>query len=176
MRYVALLRGVNVGGKNKLPMKDLAALFAAAACTEVETYIQSGNVVFEAPRGAESRLPALLGRELDRRFGLKVPVVMRTAAELRDVVVGCPVTGHELEHLHVAFLADRPDARRVATLDPERSPPDTFRVRGREIYLHLPNGVARTRLTNAYLDATLATTSTLRNWRTVQKLLELVRR
>ena len=76
--------------------------------------------------------------------------------------------------LHVAFLADAPDRRSAGALDRARSPGDTFELRGREIYLHLPNGVARTRLTNAYLDATLATTSTLRNWRTVLALLEMI--
>jgi uncharacterized protein (DUF1697 family) len=78
------------------------------------------------------------------------------------------------ETLHVLFLADPPSPRRVADLDPDRSPPDAFVVLGQEVYLRLPHGAARTKLTNAYFDARLATTSTGRNWRTVTKLLALM--
>ncbi len=78
--------------------------------------------------------------------------------------------------LHVAFLADVPEAQRVAALDSRRSPGDSFEIRGRHIYLWLPNGVARTKLTNDYFDRTLRTTSTLRNWNTVQKLLGMTRK
>ena len=81
--------------------------------------------------------------------------------------------GAETDKLHVVFLAELPDAERVEALDPDRSPPDEFVVRGREIYLHCPNGLARSKLTNSYFDARLSTTSTMRNWKTVRKLLEL---
>jgi uncharacterized protein (DUF1697 family) len=76
--------------------------------------------------------------------------------------------------LHVAFLAATPGPSKIAALDPNRSPPDEFAVHGREIYLRLPNGVARTKLTNAHFDSKLGTTSTLRNWRTVVKLVDLI--
>jgi len=173
--YVALLRGINVGGKNKLPMADLTAIFNGAGCTQVQTYIQSGNVVFSAPPGSTNRLPDLVATRIARRFGFVVPVVLRTGHELSRVAAGNPFlkSGAEAASLHVAFLADEPDRRLVAALDPNRSPGDSFKVRGREIYLCLPDGVARTRLTNDYFDSTLATTSTLRNWRTVLKLVEI---
>jgi uncharacterized protein (DUF1697 family) len=102
-------------------------------------------------------------------------VVTRTAGELRGVLRGNPFlrAGAEAETLHVMFLADRPTPARVAALDSRRSPPDEFEVKGREVYLRLPNGGARTKLTNAYFDAKLATTSTVRNWRTVLKLVEM---
>lgn len=166
--YVALLRGINVGGKNKLPMAELARTFTAAGCRDVRTYIQSGNVVFAAsPRLAAPKLAASLR--------LKVPVVMRSSDELREIAARNPFLkqGLDPESLHVAFLAEVPTRSRVASLDPERSPGDAFVPRGREIYLHLPNGVARTKLTTAWFDSKLATTSTFRNWRTVLKLLEM---
>ena len=81
--------------------------------------------------------------------------------------------GAETDKLHVVFLADLPDGAHVEALDPNRSPSDEFAVLGREIYLHCPNGLARTKLTNNYFDSRLSTTSTMRNWRTVLKLLEL---
>jgi len=173
--HIALLRGINVGGRNKLPMKDLVAMFTDAGCDGVRTYIQSGNVVFSAKRALARRVPALITQAIADRLGLRVPLVMRTAAELEKVVAGNPFlrAGADPKKLHVAFLAKQPTAARVATLQPDRSPPDEFSVRGREIYLHCPNGVARTKLTNAYFDARLTTTTTVRNWNTVLKLCEL---
>jgi uncharacterized protein (DUF1697 family) len=105
-----------------------------------------------------------------------VPVVLRTAAEIRDAVRHNPYLeqGAPEETLHVVFLADQPDEQRIARLDPDRSPPDAFVVRGREVYLRLPNGAGRTKLTNDYLDRTLATISTARNWRTACQLLALM--
>ena len=173
--YVALLRGINVGGKNRLSMKDLVAIFAEAGCDDVQTYIQSGNVVFRAAEAHASRIPARITTAISGRLGFRAPVVMRTAGELRTIARGNPFlrAGADPDALHVMFLSDRPPPRKVAALDPKRSPPDEFEVRGREIYLRCPNGVARTKLTNAYFDTKLSTTSTMRNWRTVLKLVEL---
>lgn len=173
--HVALLRGINVGGKNKLPMKDLRMMFEEAGCRNVETYIQSGNVIFQVRPAIARRLPVLIAEAVSERFGLRAPVVTRTADELGDIVRGNPFlpVGADPDTLHVVFLADRPGATRVGSLDPNRSPPDEFAVHGREIYLQCPNGIGRTKLTNAYFDAKLGTTSTMRNWKTVRKLLEL---
>ncbi|MFN7971216.1 MAG: DUF1697 domain-containing protein [Acidobacteriota bacterium] len=170
--HVALLRGVNVGGKNRLPMKDLAAIFADAGCRSVTTYIQSGNAIFDAPAVVARGLPAAISRRIERRFGIRVPVVMRTAAELGAVTRNNPfvAAGADPSLLHVAFLADLPASRDIAVLDPDRSPPDELSVDGREIYLRLPNGVAKTKFSNAYFDAKLRTTSTWRSWRTVLEL------
>ncbi len=173
--HVALLRSINVGGRNKLPMKDLAAIFTEAGCRDVKTYIQSGNVVFEAEDSLARRLPKSISTAILERFGYHVPVVMRTAEALVEVVEGNPFLEPDIDikKLHVAFLADRPTEERVSALDTERSSPDELALHGREIYLRLPNGVARTKLTNKYFDSKLATTSTVRNWKTVLKLVEM---
>ena len=173
--HVALLRGINVGGKNKLPMKDLVAVFVAAGCKDVRTYIQSGNVVLCAPAALAKELPHLVSAAIAKRFGLRVPVVMRSEAELTRALTSNPFlkAGKDPDRLHVAFLADRPSPKLVARVDAKRSPPDELVLSGREIYLHLPNGVAKTKLTNAYFDAQLETTSTIRNLRTVLALVEL---
>jgi uncharacterized protein (DUF1697 family) len=161
---VALLRGVNVSGHNRLPMAALRAVLTDAGFHDVRTYIQSGNVGFRAPAALARRLPALIARH----FGLTVPAVLRTTAELRAVVRANPFlrAGADPRGCYVAFLADRPTRARVAALDPDRSPPDRFAVRGREVYLWLRNGAARTKLTADWFDARLATVSTHRNWRT----------
>jgi uncharacterized protein (DUF1697 family) len=173
--YLALLRGVNVGGKNKLPMKDLVGMFVEAGCEDVRSYIQSGNVVFRADALVAAELPGRISTRIADRFGHRPPVILRTGEELREVLANNPFLagGAGEETLHVMFLADLPDAEAVGRLDPDRSPPDAFAVRGREVYLQLPHGVANSKLTNAYFDSKLATISTARNWRTVAKLVEM---
>lgn len=174
--YIALLRGINVGGKNKLPMKDLASLFTHAGCNDVRTYIQSGNVIFHAPSRVAQQLPVQIAQQIEKRFGFKIPVVLRTTEQLASVIHNNPFlpAGVPQEQLHVYFLADLPQASHIAQLDPNRSTPDVYLLRGQEIYLQLPNGMARTKLTNAYFDAKLSTICTARNWNTVLKLYELM--
>lgn len=176
--YIALLRGINVGGRNKLPMADLVDMFTDAGCENVRTYIQSGNVVFTAPTDVARALPQTIPQRINDRLGLSVPVITRRADELAAILDSNPylkAADTDTKALHVAFLSHAPDKRRVAQLDPARSPGDSFEVRGSVIYLHLPNGVARTKLTNDYFDATLDVVATLRNWRTVEKLNAMVR-
>ena len=176
--HVALLRGINVSGKNKLPMAELAQMFESAGCRDVETYIQSGNVVFAANARLAPRLPAIIEQAILSSFDYQVPVVMRSASELAAVIRNNPFVAKptDTKALHVAFLADRPTSTQLASLDPHRSPPDRFVVRGSEIYLCCPNGIGRSKLTNAYFDTRLETTSTFRNWKTVTRLFEIVGR
>ncbi len=173
--HAALLRGINVGGKNKLPMATLVGMFTQADCAEVRTYIQSGNVVFLATPAAAKHTAHLVARQIREQFGFQTPIVLRTADELRRIAANNPFlpSDADVKTLHVVFLAERPDKRRTAALDADRSPGDAFCAVGREVYLHLPNGVARTRFTNNYFDAALGTVSTMRNWRTLLRLVEM---
>ncbi|MBI1826131.1 MAG: DUF1697 domain-containing protein [Planctomycetes bacterium] len=173
--YVALLRGINVGGKNSIPMRELAAMFAKADCADVRTYIQSGNVIFTASPKCAKMLPKLMAEQIEHRFGFHVPVIIRSADELQRVATKNPFLRRDIEpdQCHVAFLANTPNKADAAELDPRRSPGDSFMIQGQEIYLHLPKGVAKSKLTNAYFDSKLRTVSTVRNWRTVLKLIEL---
>lgn len=173
--YVALLRGINVGGRNKLPMADLKEMFEKAGCKQVQTYIQSGNLIFNAPPDLVARLPEIIGGEIIDKFGYSIPIVTRAGDEMGRIIRENPFlsAGADEKKLHVVFLADPPDETRTAALDPDRSPLDEFFLHGREIYLHLPNGVGRTKFTNAYFDSKLGTISTVRNWRTTLKLHEL---
>lgn len=171
--HVALLRGINVGGKNILPMKDLKRLFENAGAMDVRTYIQSGNVVFRAGEKVVATLAERIGDAIRREFGFDSPVILRSAGELREAIAKNPFAEEDSERVHVMFLRDAPGAERIAKLDPDRSPPDRFALLGREVYLHLPGGVGKSKLTNAYFDATLATVGTIRNGRTVTTLLAM---
>ncbi len=174
--YLALLRGINVGGKNKLPMKDLSGLFTDAGCASVRTFIQSGNVIFRAAPALAQGLPSLITQRIEERSGYRIPIILRTAEELGNAIRRNPflAAGAPEKTLHVYFLAGLPDPQDVAALDPHRYAPDTFLVREREIYLELPNGMGHTKLTNSYFDSRLHTTSTARNWNTVLQLHELM--
>ncbi|MFO0760003.1 MAG: DUF1697 domain-containing protein [Byssovorax sp.] len=174
---IALLRGVNVGGKNPVPMKELAALFAKLGCASVRTYIQSGNVVFQVPEDLLDDLAKRLAAGIAQRFGVTSPVVLRSAEAFAQAAARNPflAEGADPDKLHLMFLAAAADKERVARLDPGRSPPDRFIVTGAEVYLHCPNGLARSKLTNDYFDRTLGTTSTVRNLRTVGALIEMTR-
>jgi uncharacterized protein (DUF1697 family) len=173
--YVALLRGINVGGKNSLPMKDLAAIFEKAGCSQVATYIQSGNVVFKADAKLAQQISGVISKEVKKGFKLEVPVVVRSAQELLKIAKANPFfkKGGTVDTVHVAFLVHTPRKTAIQSLDAQRSPGDAFEVAGSEVYLHCPNGFGRTKLTNQYFDSKLATTSTIRNWKTVLKLVEM---
>ena len=174
MTHLALLRGINVGGKASLPMKELAGLFAAAGAASVRTYIQSGNVIFRAADPA--LVTAAVTAEVARIYGYPGRIVLRSAEELRGAYTSNPFqkAGAPVETLHLYFLADSPAPAAVMALDPDRSPGDSFAVVGRDIFLHLPNGMARTKLTNAFFDTQLKMVSTARNWKTVAKLVEMM--
>lgn len=175
---MALLRGINLGGRHRITMGELARVFTEAGAARVETLIQSGNVAFEAAPRAVPELVEAAAAALRQRLGTEIPVIVRSVAELAAVTRKNPflLRGEDPERLHVAFLREKPAPAAVAALDPGRSKPDAFVVQGREIYLCLPHGVARTRLTNDWFDRSLDTKSTLRNWRTTLSLLELASR
>lgn len=171
-RHIALLRGINVGGHNKIPMKALQALCQALGHTDVVTYIQSGNVVFDDPSSDGEALAVALQRGIVQTFGLDIAVQLRSAEAMAAVMAGNPFLAKGLEpsRLHVVFLAEVPTAAAVAALDPQRSPADAFAVVDRQVYLHLPNGAAETKLTIDYFERKLGTRATARNWLTVAKL------
>ena len=173
--YVALLRGINVGGRNRLPMDELARSFEQAGCVSVRTYIQSGNVVFTAAPSIALKARESVAAAVSARVGTEIPVILRPVADLVRVVEENPFLAESQDPrtLHVGFLSDRPSPDRVLSLDPDRSPPDEFVVRGKEIYLRLPNGMSGTRFTASYVERVLATPATFRNWRTVENLLKI---
>lgn len=173
-RFVALLRGINVGGRRKVGMEDLREVLRSLGHTDVETYLQTGNAVFTTTRTDAAALAREIEDEIGRQLGSDAKVLVRTPAELAALVDANPFPRAVTEpsKLHVAFLSETPDAERVASIDPARFAPDEFRVGERAIYLWYPNGAGRTKLTNDLLERRLGVTATSRNWNTVLKLLE----
>lgn len=153
-------------------MADLREVVESLGHDDVRTYIQSGNVIFSA-----KRLPASSSLEsaIEKRFGLKVDVMLRTPAQLAKVVERDPFPKADRSKLHVGFMARAPGAAAVRKIDADSFLPEQFAVVGSELYLHLPNGMARTKLPDFVLRR-LKVPTTIRNWNTVMKLVELSRR
>jgi uncharacterized protein (DUF1697 family) len=173
--YVALLRAVNVGGNNKLPMKALGALCEAHGCTLVQTYIQSGNVVFRAAAKTAAAFPRALKERIKKDFGFETTLILRTADEMRAVTLNNPYfkPGVDTRFLHVTFLADEPNLTQVVKLNPVCVDDEAFSLRGKEIFLYLPNGSGRSKMAAYGFDKILHTVGSTRNWQTVNKLLAL---
>jgi uncharacterized protein (DUF1697 family) len=173
--YVALLRGINVGGRTKVGMADLRQVFVGLGHAEVSTYLQSGNVLFKSRDRSPSRLAEAIERRIAQDLGMTVTVLLRTGDDLAQVVANNPFLGRETDFakLHVTFLADAPERDRAARLETPGDGPDEFALVGREIYLLCPNGYGKTKLNNTYLERRLGVAATTRNWNTVTKLCEL---
>jgi uncharacterized protein (DUF1697 family) len=175
MRYVALLRGINVGGNKKLSMADLRELLLSLGYADVMTYLQSGNALFTSPRDDPTELAQKIEHQIARDLGLQVSVLIRTRQELATVVEGNPFQSATATptRLHVSFLSASPNGERLAEIDPGRFEPDEFRIGDRVIYLLLPDGFHGTKLTNEFWERRLGLRATTRNWNTVTKLLSL---
>jgi len=173
--YVSLLRAVNVGGRNRLPMAGLRDCYADLGHGGVVTYLQSGNVVSQGPDRSAAALASKVTAALRDTFGIDVAVLVRTAAELDRLVAAMPFAPADPDDksLHVTFLPGRAPASAVAELEADRFLPDRARVRGREVYLQVPGRYGRTRLTNAYVERLVGAHATTRNWRTVTELCRL---
>jgi uncharacterized protein (DUF1697 family) len=173
--FVAMLRGINVGGRSSLPMTDLRRITESCGHTDVRTYIQSGNVVFSTPgRPSAAKVATELRRKIAGQTSLDPDIAVRTKAQMDKVVEGNPfvVDGADPTHLHVVFLIDDTRPAAVGELDLERYAPESLVVRGNEVYLYLPNGMGRSKLA-ADLARKRDAVGTARNWRTVTKLAEM---
>jgi uncharacterized protein (DUF1697 family) len=173
---ISLLRGVNVGGHNKIRMEELRELHESLGLRHAQTYVQSGNVVFRTDARDFTRLSKRIADAIEQRFAFRPGVVLRTAADLRGVIAANPFASRrdlDPRRLLVLFLASEPpaDAReRILRIETQ---PDELRTLGRELYIYYPNGMARPKVAWTFIEKILQTPGTGRNWNTVRKLLEM---
>jgi uncharacterized protein (DUF1697 family) len=173
MRVAALLRGINIGRSKRIAMPELRAIVEELGHTDVETYLQSGNVVFAPKPRSPKDLAASLGAAVAEATGHDVAVVTRTGAELRKVVASNPYPVDDPTRVVVAFLAAAVDLDDLALGDLATYRPDELTIVGREIYVSVPNGQGRSKLMKALTESRLPAALTVRNWRTVTALAEL---
>jgi uncharacterized protein (DUF1697 family) len=174
MRVAGLLRGVNLG-RRQLKMAELRAAVESLGHTDVETYLQSGNVVFAPAKGAVAKdLGSGISAALDETVGMDVHVLIRTAAELRKIVAGDPYRREDPTKVVVAFLEHAVDAKPAKQLHLPDFDPEGLTIKGTEIYLDLPGGQARSKLLDALnRKKVFGTKATSRNWRTVVALRDM---
>ena len=176
MKYIALIRGINIGRNKRIKMADLVKTLESLGFKNVKTYLQSGNVIFEHDSTDIWEIARSIERKIGETFSFSVDVIIRTKDELENTVKGNPFIKEpdiELDNLHVTFLSDIPDQKTVLNLDINKAENEKFEIIGREVYLYCPNGYARTKLKNDMFEKKLNTTATTRNWKTTNKLLEL---
>ena len=173
---ISMLRGVNVGGHNKIKMDALRALYASLKLRDAQTYVQSGNVIFRTDERDVSRLTKRIEDGIERKFGFRPNVILRTAAEMRDVIARNPFAkrrGIEPSKLLVSFLASDPGEEAQEKVRQMKCDPEELRIEGRELYIYFPNGIGRSKLPWAGLGKMLKTAGTGRNWNSVRKMLEM---
>ena len=172
---VILLRGVNVGGNNRVPMADFKALLEGVGGQDVRTYIQSGNAVLRLGAGSVKGLGPAVEAALKKKLGISVPVIVRSGPELAAAMKGHPYVkaGDDAKTLHVGFLAAAPSPAIIKALDPPTGLGEAVTVVGAHAYLRYAQGVGKSKLTNAWFDRKLGTVMTVRNWATCQALLQL---
>jgi len=175
--FVSLLRGINVGGHKKIRMADLRGMYEGLGLVEVQSYIQSGNVVFGSPGGEAGALSRQIEAAIEREFGFEVPVMIRTLGELRQVVECCPFGPVDVEKdgakVLVTFLSGEPAEAGKEWLEGLVVGSDRLVVVGREVYWHCPGGFGNSKLSMTALEKKLGVSATGRNWKTVQRLVEM---
>jgi len=174
-RYALLLRGVNVGTKNSLPMTELRKMLEKVGCTDVKTYVQSGNAVFATKLG-EAALTTAIEHAIEAYMGRPIATTLRTLEEMKAIVDGNPFgkVATKPAYLCVTFLAHAPTKTQALPLQAQDWKPELFKIAGREIYTWHPNGQGRSPLATALGKLPFRGAITTRNWNTVRKLLEML--
>jgi uncharacterized protein (DUF1697 family) len=172
---ISMLRGVNVGGHHKIKMDALRALYESLKLDAPRTYVQSGNVLF---RTKEKNSPALVKKiqnAIERKFGFRPEVILRTTAELKSAIAASPFTGRDLEpgKILVTFLAGDAGPESRDKLLALKDYPEEFHLRGRELHIYFPDGMGKSKLPWSKIEKLLATPGTARNWNSVTKMLAI---
>ncbi|MEO8574772.1 MAG: DUF1697 domain-containing protein [Pyrinomonadaceae bacterium] len=175
MRYVALLRGINVGGNVMIKMADLKSSFEKLGLKNVVSYINSGNLAFDSAKATEEKICAKIEKIIEADFGKQIPVMIRDQAAIKDVLDHDPFKGQYETHkqMHVLFMKETMPKEKQQQLTAAQTDDEKFEIRGREIFALLKAGVADSLLGKGFIEKKLKVATTGRNWRTVEKLAEL---
>ena len=174
--YVSFLRGINVSGQKKILMADLKLLFESLGFSNVETYIQSGNVIFNTDKKlTDVKLAKLIEEKIIEQYSFDVPVIIRTVQELQNIISSNPYQNDknmDMENLYVTFLAKHPNATNLEKLDNINYLPDTFEILDKEIYIDC-SSYGTTKLSNSFFENKLKVSATTRNWKTINNIIQL---
>ena len=175
--YVAMLRGINVSGQKTIKMDRLRELCSGLGFRNVQTYVQSGNIVFQTQTENPAAVSKSIGETIHRYFGFDAPVIIRTSKELGNVITINPFLKEkdiDSTKLHVTFLSETAQKNSLKNLEALSPGPDRFYAAPHEIYLYCPGGYGKTRLSNIAIERALSARATTRNWKTTRTLFEMV--
>jgi len=173
--YISILRGINVSGKNIIKMVALKNLFEGLGFQNVSTYIQSGNVVFSTAQTDVKKLEHLICSQIEKEFGLAVPVIVLTKENLQYAIDNNPFSKDKDEKfLHLTFLAEKPMVFETESIVEKKENNEEISFAENVVYLYCPNGYGNTKLTNTFLERKLKVTATTRNWKTTTELLKII--
>jgi uncharacterized protein (DUF1697 family) len=167
--YISLLRGINVSGQKKILMKDLSALYATLGFTNINTYLQSGNVVFQSNEIEKSVISTKIQQKIHEKYGFEVPTLILDVETLQNAIKNNPFPA-TTEQLYLTFLSDIPDPIHIHKINSAVYLLDTYEIIGNIIYISCPNGYGNTKLSNNFFETKLKVTATTRNWKTVNAL------
>ena len=177
-KYISLLRGINVSGHKKILMADLKALYEGLGHSNVITYIQSGNVIFEHDNDDISSIKNAIEAAIEKKYSFSVPVDVRTGDAFKKIYAALPFKNVDLEQdgtkILVTFLSKNPSSENIEMLMNYVKPPEQVIFGDRALYLHCPNGYGNTKLSNVFMEKKLTVTTTTRNLKSVVKLCELM--
>ncbi len=171
--YIAILRGINVSGHKMMKMEALRRLCEALGFKMVQTYIQSGNIIFNFSKAKSEELEKKIAFKILEEFKFEVPVLVMEADEVIAAIKNNPFVNKkliDLTKLHVTFLAEEPEQAAVSKIRSEDYAPDEFMIHGKTVYLYCPGGYGNTKLSNNFFERTLKVMATTRNWKTVNAL------
>jgi uncharacterized protein (DUF1697 family) len=174
--YIALLRGINVSGKNSIKMDALVSSFKGFGFENVKSYIQSGNLIFHSKVKNSEEIRLMIENMIEIKFSLDVSVIIRTKADIEQVIKNNPFLKDkivEIDRLYVTFLSETPDNNIINKLNLSKNEGEEFQIIDKEVYLYCPNGYGRTKLNNNIFESKLKVKATTRNWNTVNKLMEI---
>ena len=173
-KHISILRGINVGGHRKILMADLKALYTKLGYKNIVSYIQSGNVIFEAKEKNQTKIEEKIYNAIKKNYGFEVPVVVRSAEEIAQIISNNPFTKKsEEESLHLTFLKEIPKEENLEKIKTFDYAPDKFKIVGKDVFIHCIGKYNKTKLANNFFEKILKVGATTRNWKTVNKLLEL---
>jgi len=171
--YISMLRGINVGGRNKIKMDQLKDLYKSLGFANIHSYIQSGNIIFDSTSKDINGIAKNVHQAIKQTFGYDVPVFIRTANDFRLTIQNNPFTDKDISKLQITFLSGSPTQFSIDEINKARHKSEEFYIFQRDVYLFCPLGYGISKLSNTFFERKLKTSATTRNWKTVNKLMEL---
>jgi len=171
--YISILRGINVSGKNILKMADLKQLYETLGFMEVQTYIQSGNIIFRTNEQNIVTIEKTIKEKINSQFGYDIPVLIMNFEKLREIIEALPFKKIDTTKLHVTFLSNKSESTHYDQIIEKKTKTELIHIAEDAVYIYCPDGYGKTKLSNNFLEKKLKVSATTRNWKTVNKLMGL---